>query len=209
MFRLVTWSSNTPPYFAGASFLLRRSAHVILPVPAAMTQVALLDSARLSSLLKDALTWSDSVASLLVSAKNGSILAYTCRDSTPSIKTLPTKSTTMTAAYSASADDTLILESQDTAMLSVITSVGDHLLLAVSGDEQKKPQTKHAMHSTKPQPGSEAGDVEEDGEMESEGDTQEIASRREDIRQELEEVSSELADVLRDELQALRWPYDI
>ena len=174
-----------------------------------MTQIALLDSARLSSLLKDALTWSKSVASLLVSAKNGSILAYIFRGSTPSIKTLRTKSTTMTAAYSASADNTLIFESQDSGMLSVITSIGDHLLLAVSSGEHKQPQTSQALYSSAQEAGLESEDAEADSDVEDAENTQGIASRTEETKHELEEVCSELADVLREELQALKWPEDI
>ncbi|KAL2448261.1 hypothetical protein ABEF95_015635 [Exophiala dermatitidis] len=121
------------------------------------SQVCLLDSDRLSSLLRDALSWSSStsdanggddsnsnkhsVSSLMVSAMNGSILAYAYRDGqTPSVKDMRTQSTTMTAAYStvASEDaDVLVFEAQNTGAVSVITPIADHVLLAVTGPAPK------------------------------------------------------------------------
>ncbi|EHY60196.1 hypothetical protein HRR83_009156 [Exophiala dermatitidis] len=121
------------------------------------SQVCLLDSDRLSSLLRDALSWSlstndanggddsnnnkHSVSSLMVSAMNGSILAYAYRDGqTPSVKDMRTQSTTMTAAYStvASEDaDVLVFEAQNTGAVSVITPIADHVLLAVTGPAPK------------------------------------------------------------------------
>lgn len=101
-----------------------------------MGQVCLLDSDRLSALLRDALAWSDNVSSLMVSATNGSILAYAYRENkTPSIKAMRTQSTTMTAAYTVASEDSLVFEAQNTGAISVISPIGDHVLLAVTGPE--------------------------------------------------------------------------
>ncbi|KAI9874709.1 MAG: hypothetical protein M1823_007626 [Watsoniomyces obsoletus] len=98
-----------------------------------MTQVCLLDSVKLSALLQDALTWSSTVDSIMVSATNGSILATSSRGEAPEIKDLRTLSTTMTAAYTVASENTLVFEAQATGALSVIVPVADHVLLAVNG----------------------------------------------------------------------------
>jgi hypothetical protein len=171
-----------------------------------MTQVCLLDSNRLSSLLKDALSWSDAVSSLLVSAKNGSILAYAFKTTTPSIKTMRTKSATMTAAYVAASESTLIFESQVTGAISVITPVADHLLLAVNGAESDEAETTHQQLYSSHQQSTSGTQTDADAE-DLDSDTNE--EDRAQIRQDLEFVSQELAGTLREELASMKWPDDI
>lgn len=173
-----------------------------------MTQISLLDSRRLSSLLRDALSWNDNISSLLVSAKNGSILAYAFRGTAPSIKALRTMSTTLTAAYSVASEDTLVFESQNSCSLSVITSVADHLLLAVSSsDGHEADRSTSNLYSVQPQEESEP--TEREGLEEDQTDGQGEESRKEQLRKDLETVCEELAGILRDELAGMKWPEDI
>jgi len=173
-----------------------------------MTQVCLLDSNRLSSLLRDALSWSDAVSSLLVSAKNGSILAYAFKTTTPSIKTMRTKSATMTAAYAAASESTLIFESQVTGAISVIAPVADHLLLAVNGAESDEAETTHQQLYSSRQQSTSGAQTDADAEEDLDSDTNEEDDRAQ-IRQDLEFVSQELAGTLREELASMKWPDDI
>jgi len=169
-----------------------------------MSQVCLLDSDRLSALLRDALPWSDNVSSLMVSATNGSILAYAYMDTTPSIKDMRTQSTTMTAAYTVASEDILVFEAQNTGAISVITPIADHILLAVTGPEPKKPkpaQNGHLEDAEHASVGTEESHEEEGQIEEDEGHHQ--------IRTDLEVVSQELARVLREELSKLKWPEEI
>jgi len=171
-----------------------------------MAQVCLLDSNRLSQLLHDALSWSDKIASLMVSAKNGSILAYAFRDATPSIKSLRTLSTTMTAAYTVASEDILIFEAQNTGAISVITPIADHILLAVTGPSRG---------ASKGMGGSMYDHHDHRGEVDTPVDEVEDASDddrdddQEQLRTDLEGISQELASLLQDELADFKWPADV
>lgn len=170
-----------------------------------MTQVRLVDSVRLSALLQEALSWNQTVTSLLVSARNGSILAYAFRNTTPSIKAMRTRSTTMTAAYSVASEDILVFEAQNSQALTVIARVADHILLAVTGHEPAGPdpyeQHVHgALRPTRIHDSSKLNDDEEDEEEDDNIDQ---------IRADLETVNQELANILREELSGLKWPDDI
>lgn len=169
-----------------------------------MTQVSLLDSDRLSGLLRDALPWSDNVSSLLVSATNGSILAYAYRNATPSIKAMRTQSTTMTAAYTVASENILVFEAQNMGAISVITPIADHVLLAVTGPEPKQPA---ALEMGQPEEGEHAMNGTDEGPADVEEHDSEDSHQQ--IRTDLEEVSQELAGMLRAELSAMKWPDDI
>lgn len=167
----------------------------------------MLDSDRLSSLLKEALSWSDHVSSLLVSATNGSILAYGFRDETPKIKDIRTQSTTMMTAYAMSSGDLLVFEAQDTGAVTVITPVGDQVLLGVTGPKPKhrEPlQNGHSEDDGRPAINGTPGHKEQGEEYDSGQDT-----GAQLIRGDLEVVSQDLAMVLREELTTMRWPDDI
>ncbi|KIX03964.1 uncharacterized protein Z518_07517 [Rhinocladiella mackenziei CBS 650.93] len=168
-----------------------------------MSQVCLLDSERLSALLREALSWSDNVSSLMVSALNGSILAYAYRDDTPSIKAMRTQSTTMTAAYTVASEDILVFEAQNMGAISVITPIADHILLAVTGPEPKQTPALRNGEAEEMEPYAVNG---VDGNHEEEDDEDEDHQQ---IRTDLEVVSQELANVLREELALLKWPDDI
>lgn len=161
-----------------------------------MTQVSLVDSRRLSTLLREALSWNDQVSSIIVSAQNGSILAYAFRHQTPSVKAMRTRSSTVTTAYAIAGQDTLVFEAQRTGALTVISAIADQILLAVTGPEpydiDPYEKTVHEAHGN------------EDGEEEPEPSSE--ASR---LRGELEVVNQELASMIRDELAGMKWPEDI
>lgn len=172
-----------------------------------MAQVFMLDSERLSSLLRDALSSSDQVSSLLISATNGSILAYAYRDETPKIKDIRTQSTTMTTAYAMASEDTLVYEAQNSGAIAVLTTIADHILLGVMGPKQKKIaqlQNGHPQDDEHPVANGTLGQEEQSDEHETEQDPE---TQR--MRDDLETVSQELADILREELASLRWPDDI
>ncbi|KIW14411.1 hypothetical protein PV08_07194 [Exophiala spinifera] len=172
-----------------------------------MGQVCLLDSGRLSALLQDALSWGGHVSSLMVSALNGSILAYAYRNATPSIKDIRTQSTTMTAAYTVASEDVLVFEAQNMGALSVVTPIADHILLAVTGPEPKKQKTASPEAVDEEQEHTTNGDiVEEQDQAHSEAETE---HEHEQVRTDLEAISQELATLLREELAKLRWPEDI
>ncbi|KIW62617.1 hypothetical protein PV04_10775 [Phialophora macrospora] len=176
-----------------------------------MNRVFMLDSDRLSSLLEDALSWSDHVSSLLVSAANGSILAYAYRHQAPKIKQIRTQSTTMATAYTIASEDMLVFEAQNNGAISVIAPVADRVLLSVTGPEPKKAAPLQNGHASDQEqsttdglaPDEEQGE-ENDGEENGDGDTE-----SQQIREDLESVSQELVSALRAELSALRWPDDI
>jgi hypothetical protein len=157
-----------------------------------MTQICLLDPAKLSRLLNDTLTSNQSASSLMVSAANGSILSYAFRGDTPGIKDLRTMSTTMTAAYTVSSEDILVFEAQVTRALSVIIPVGDHILLAVSGPTRPPAKVGERVQ------GSDT--VNEESKTDS---------TQEQEREDLEQVAEFLAGVLREELAGFKWPGDI
>lgn len=184
---------------------------------AKMTQVCLLDSDRLSTLLGEALSWSNQVSSLMVSATNGSILAYAYRDTPPSIKAMRTQSTTMTAAYTVASEDVLVFEAQNTGTISVVTAVADHVLLAVTGRVPvPEPEPKHKPEQPTPLqhgPNGHAEEVENtvngvDDSPDEEEDP-ETDGANQQIRTDLEVVSQELASILRGQLAAMKWPDDI
>jgi hypothetical protein len=171
--------------------------------PRNMAQIRLLDSVRMSKLLEDALSWSPAVSSLLVSASNGSILAYAFRSDTPSIKEMRTLSTTMTAAYTAAAENTLVYESQSSSTISVIGPVADHVLLAVTGAAPTNTTAGRAANSE-----DISTDAKEDTDTDDEEGEEEDSAQAE-TRLELELISEELATILREELRDMRWPDDI
>ena len=170
-----------------------------------MTQVCLLDSVRLSELLKEALEWNSTVESILVSAANGSILATAFRHETPDIKDLRTLSTTITAAYTVASEDVLVFEAQATRALSVIVPVADHILLAVNGPPQGEPGENRERAVIN---GDQYEEHDEDTSQEEEADTEQTAEQ-EQTRSDLESVAEELANILRKELAGLSWPHDI
>ncbi|KAJ9613958.1 hypothetical protein H2200_002094 [Cladophialophora chaetospira] len=172
-----------------------------------MSQVCMLDSDRLSSLLKDALSWSDHVSSLLVSATNGSILAYGFRGETPKIKDIRTQSTTMMTAYAMASEDILVFEAQNSGAITVITPVADQVLLGVTGPESRKSEPLQNGHSQDDEPPAINGTSEH--EEQSEGDETEQGADAQEIRDELEVISQDLANILREELTTMRWPDDI
>ena len=156
----------------------------------------------MSKLLEDALSWSPTATSLLVSASNGSILAYAFRAAAPSIKDMRTLSTTMTAAYTAASENILVYESQSSSSTSVIGPIADHILLAVTGANARigDGQTRSDERSSK--------EVQADSDTDDEALNEDDGAQAE-IRLELELISEELASVLRDELRDLKWPDDI
>ncbi|EXJ69447.1 uncharacterized protein A1O5_07483 [Cladophialophora psammophila CBS 110553] len=176
-----------------------------------MTQVYLLDSDHLCSLLREALSWSENVSSLMVSALNGSILAYAYRDTTPSIKDMRTQSTTMTAAYTVASEDVLVFEAQNMGAISVIAPVADHLLLAVTGPEPKQKKALQNGLGQSQEHGQMANGIDAHTEEEGreENDNHEEDSDTQKIREDLEAVSQELASVLREELAVMKWPDDM
>lgn len=163
-----------------------------------MTQVSLVDSGRLSALLEEALSWNNDISSIMVSAQNGSILAYAFRHQTPSVKAMRTRSTTVTTAYAIAEQDTLVFEAQRTGALTVVSAIADQILLSVTGPE---PQGIDPYEKTVHEAVSEdAGDVE---------DMEELGSEITKLHNELEAVNQELVGMLKDELAGMRWPQDI
>lgn len=163
-----------------------------------MTQVSLVDSGRLSALLQEALSWNNDISSIMVSAQNGSILAYAFRHQTPSVKAMRTRSTTVTTAYAIAEQDTLVFEGQRTGALTVVSAIADQILLSVTGPE---PQGIDPYEKTVHEAASEeVGEVEDMEEMDSQ-----IAK----LHNELEAVNQELVAMLQDELAGMRWPEDI
>jgi len=165
-----------------------------------MTQISLVDSGRLSALLKEALTWNDNVSSILVSAQNGSILAYAFRQHTPSVKAMRTRSTTMTTAYSIAGQDTLVFEAQRTGALTVVSAIADQILLSVTGPE---PQDVDPYEKTV----HEAAQSDIDGAAND--DPREQDPEMTGLRIELETVNQELVGIIRDDLAGMKWPEDI
>lgn len=164
-----------------------------------MTQVSLVDSGRLSALLKEALNWNIDVSSIMVSAQNGSILAYAFRHNTPSVKAMRTRSTTVTTAYAIAGQDTLVFEAQRTGALTVVSAIADQILLSVTGPE---PQGIDPYEKTVHEAAS--VDTADIGEEEEEEDPE--VTR---LRSQLEAVNQELVGMLKDQLIGMRWPEDI
>jgi 4-hydroxyphenylpyruvate dioxygenase-like putative hemolysin len=164
-----------------------------------MTQVSLIDSGRLSALLQEALSWNNDISSMMVSAQNGSILAYTFRHHTPSVKAMRTRSTTVTTAYAIAEQETLVFEAQRTGALTVVSAIADQILLSVTGPEPQgiDPYEK-TVHEAVPE---ETGEIAEELEEED----QEVTR----LRAELEAVNQELVGMLKDELAGMKWPEDI
>ena len=146
----------------------------------------------------------------MVSALNGSILAYAYRAETPSIKAMRTQSTTMTAAYTVASEDVLVFEAQNMGAISVIASIADHVLLAVTGPEPKP--TIAAQNQRL----GENGDAEETGHavnglhdsLEEEEDDDDDEEHQQ-IRTDLELANQELANLLKAQLATMKWPEDI
>lgn len=163
-----------------------------------MTQVSLVDSGRLSALLREALSWNNDISSIMVSAQNGSILAYAFRHHTPSVKAMRTRSTTVTTAYAIAEQDTLVFEAQRTGALTVVSAIADQILLSVTGPE---PQGIDPYEKTVHEAVSEdAGDLD---------DIEEMDPQTTQLHNELEAVNQELVGMLKDELAGMRWPEDI
>lgn len=173
-----------------------------------MSTVSLVDSTQLSALLKDALSWNSTATSLLVSARNGSILAYAFRNATPSIKALRTRSTTMTAAYLIASEQVLVFEAQNSSALTVISPIADHLLLAVTGPEPSNPDPyeQHVLEALKK---SQQRGTGRNGTGEEETSDEEEEETGDQVRQDLEALNQEVASILREELKDMKWPEDI
>lgn len=165
-----------------------------------MTQVSLVDSGRLSALLREALSWNEEISSIIVSAQNGSILAYAFRGRTPSVKAMRTRSTTVTTAYAVAGQDTLVFEAQRTGALTVISAIADQILLSVTGPESQDidPYEK-TVHEA-------ATNADVETAME---DSQEQDPETMRLRSALEAVNQELASMIRDDLAGMKWPEDI
>lgn len=164
-----------------------------------MTQVSLIDSGRLSALLQEALSWNNDISSMMVSAQNGSILAYAFRHHTPSVKAMRTRSTTVTTAYTIAEQETLVFEAQRTGALTVVSAIADQILLSVTGPEpQGVDPYEKTVHEAAPE---DTGDVPEEEEEEDPNITR--------LRAELEAVNQELVGMLKDELAGMKWPEDI
>ena len=161
-----------------------------------MSQVFMLDSDRLSSLLRNALQLSDRVSSVMVSAANGSILAYAYRDESPKIKGIRTQSTTVTTAYTIA-----------TEAISVITTVADRVLLAVTGPEPQKTAPLQNGHSQDHEHPTLSGTSEHDEEDEEHAVSQDTVPQQ--MRDYLEGVSQVIASAVREEMATMRWPDDI
>lgn len=184
-----------------------------------MTQVTLLDSRRLSELLEQALSWRESVDSLMVSATNGAVLAYAFRERRPTMKDIRSLSTTTTTAYTVASEDVLVFEAQLSRALSVLAPIADQVLLAVHGPGRGDIGINGKLNKL-----TVNGDDghEEEGEIEGtisgaedENATNEVAEDENNqeeqnrIRADLEHVSEGLSAVLREELRGMRWPEDI
>lgn len=165
-----------------------------------MTQVSLVDSTRLSALLQEVLSWNEEISSIMVSAQNGSILAYAFRGQTPSVKAMRTRSTTVTTAYAIAGQDTLIFEAQRTGALTVISAIADQILLSITGPEsQGTDPYEKTVH--------EAAQEEVDGTGMEDSQEQDPEMLR--LRSDLEAVNQEVASIIRDDLAGMRWPEDI
>lgn len=167
-----------------------------------MTEVSLVDSSRLSILLRESLQWSPNVSSIMVSAQNGSILAYAFRNTTPSVKAMRTRSITVTTAYSVAAQEVLVFEAQRTGAMTVISSIADRIVLAVTGPEPEGvdpyEKTVHESHHSEPSDPNT-----------TDPSTEEEEAHLAHLRAELEGVNDELAGMLREELAGIKWPDDI
>jgi hypothetical protein len=163
-----------------------------------MTQVSLIDSGRLSALLQEALTWNNEISSIMVSAQNGSILAYAFRHQTPSVKAMRTRSTTVTTAYAIAEQETLVFEAQRTGALTVVSAIADQILLSVTGPEpQGIDPYENTVHEAV---------AEDTGEIMEEAEEEDPEITR--LRGELEAVNQELVGMLKDELASMKWPED-
>lgn len=173
-----------------------------MPTQQDTAQISLLDSARLSSLLAEALTWDESISSILLSASNGSLLAYAFRDQVPSVKAMRTRSTTVTTAYSVAGQSTLVFEAQRTGALTVISCVADEILLSVTGPE---PSGSDPYEKTV----HEALDKVDSSNTQNGEASQQEDSELEQLRNRVQAVNEELASILRPGLADIRWPDDI
>lgn len=172
-----------------------------MPSHSNTTQISLLDSTRLSSLLQEALTWDESVSSILLSASNGSLLAYAFRDKTPSVKAMRTRSTTVTTAYAVAGQSTLVFEAQRTGALTVISSVADEVLLSVTGPE---PSGSDPYEKTVHEALDKVESNNTQG-QEAEPEDPELSHLRDNVQA----VNEELASILRPGLADIKWPDDI
>ena len=136
----------------------------------------------------------------MVSAQNGSILAYAFRGRTPSVKAMRTRSTTVTTAYAIAGQDTLVFEAQRTGALTVISAIADQILLSVTGPEfQAIDPYEKTVHEA-------ATDADTETAME---DSREQDPETMRLRSDLEGVNQDLASMIRDDLAGMKWPEDI
>ena len=144
----------------------------------------------------------------MISATNGSILAYAFQDQTPEIKELRSLSTTVTAAYTGASEGVLVFEAQISRAMSVVTPLTDHVLLAVTGPEGKisEPTSDRVGADMTNGTDADSGDSNKFSEGEAEDDRDD--GPQEQIRADLETVSEQLTAALRTELSNIRWPED-
>ena len=174
-----------------------------------MAQICLLNSSRLAELLKEALTWNESVSSLMVSATNGAILSYAFRGPIPSIKELRSLSTTATAAYTVASESTLVFEAQVSRAISVITPLAQHVLLAVTGPERKaEEEEQDTTGSSAANGGLDMMEEHATNQALNKKHEYEHSKEAQQMRADLESVSEELGGTLREELSSMKWPDD-
>jgi hypothetical protein len=173
-----------------------------------MSQVALVDTARISHVLQGVLTKYASITAVLITDTNGSVFASAYRGEDSSVKIMRTQATTITSAYALSSDELLSFEADALKRLFVVTSIADRLILGVVGalpERSVRPLTNGNVHNEEEEHEEDVSD-DEGGEVEDDSEAR-ADSRR--IREQLELVCSELAIVLRPELANLRWPDDL
>ena len=173
-----------------------------------MAQICLLNSSRLAELLKEALSWNESVSSLMVSATNGAILSYAFRGPIPSIKELRSLSTTATAAYTVASESTLVFEAQVSRAISVITPLAQHVLLAVTGPERKSEEEEQDTTGSSAANGGDGMEEHATNQALPKKHEYEHPKEAQQMRADLESVSEELAATLREELSSMKWPDD-
>ena len=174
-----------------------------------MAQICILNSSQLAELLKEAVSWSDSVSSLMVSATNGAILSYAFRGPVPSIKDLRSLSTTATAAYTVASESTLVFEAQVSRAISVITPLAQHVLLAVTGPERKsEEEEQNTAHSSAVNGDLNGTRKHAPNQVLRHQHEDEHSKEAQQMRADLESISEELAATLKEELSSMKWPDD-
>ncbi len=168
------------------------------------TELLLLDYKRMSELLNDPAFWSTpgTLTSLLLIAKNGSILAHAYR-SPQSTRVMRSDATSYSATYTAfmstagsKPEDgvTRCIDGQAT----IITAITSNVLLAVTG--RRPPATS----SDTTQSSSSSSNSMANGR----DTTDDSAELPQDELEALLSVSDELTSLLKTELSEMRWPED-